>query len=73
LTDANLTTNGGTGLMMVPTDMTKLGLLYLYQGKWDQQQLVPEEWVIDSTRQHFDTGWGSPGYGYHWWLMQNGF
>src|SRR6202000_88455 len=28
-----------------PNDMAKLGYLYLYQGSWDGQQIIPSSWV----------------------------
>lgn len=43
----------------------KFGLLYLRQGKWDDTQVVPAEWVDESTQpsqEHY------AGYGYQWWL-----
>ena len=43
----------------------KFGLLYLRRGKWDDTQVVPGEWVEESTtpsQEHY------AGYGYQWWL-----
>lgn len=60
-----------TGLRLTVRDMAKLGYLYLNNGRWNGQQLVPEEWVKTSTSTHTDThGIGGPyiaGYGYLWW------
>jgi CubicO group peptidase (beta-lactamase class C family) len=49
-----------------PRDMMKFGLLYLNNGQWDGQQLVPANWVKESTQPHI---YPSPtlGYGYFWW------
>src|SRR5690606_17083699 len=55
-------TNGGTNAHMVPRDMARFGYLYLHNGKWDGEQIIPEEWVKTSTTRH--TGEDSQGYGY---------
>lgn len=56
---------GGFGLSLLPRDMAKYGFLHLHKGRWDQQQVISEEWVVESTRMHtlFCPGYG---YGYHW-------
>lgn len=52
-------------------DFAKLGRLYLHQGRWNGQQLVPASWVTASTQR--DTTAGSvPFYQYQWWLPQPG-
>lgn len=58
-------TIAGYGLHQKPLDMAKLGLLYLNNGQWDGQQVIPEEWVAASTTQHIQKEDGS-GYGYLW-------
>ena len=48
-------------------DFAKLGSLYLHNGRWRDQQLVPAEWVERSTT--VDTTNGSAAhYQYQWWL-----
>lgn len=48
-------------------DFAMLGSLYLHKGNWRGKQLVPKEWVEQSTR--LDTANGSaPFYQYQWWL-----
>ncbi|MBK8581927.1 MAG: serine hydrolase [Flavobacteriales bacterium] len=45
----------------------KLGSLYLHKGEWNGKQLVPKEWVEQSTR--LDSTNGSDwSYQYQWWL-----
>jgi CubicO group peptidase (beta-lactamase class C family) len=41
--------NGGYGLFLLPRDMAKLGYLYLRNGAWDGEEIVPREW-IDAIR-----------------------
>jgi CubicO group peptidase (beta-lactamase class C family) len=56
---------GGYGLSLTPGEMARLGFLYLHQGRWAGRQIVPADWVIDSTRQHATKEDGT-GYGYLW-------
>ena len=57
-------------------DYAKLGQLYLQQGQWNGQQLLPADWVRESTKRPepwLTAGHGYPerGYGYHWWVPKN--
>jgi CubicO group peptidase (beta-lactamase class C family) len=53
-------------LYLQSRDLAKIGLLVLDDGKWHDQQIVPQEWVRESIRprvaesKYFD-------YGYQWW------
>jgi len=49
-----------------PRDMAKFGLLYLNNGIWNKQQVVPAEWVKESTSKHSVVQ--GVDYGYLWWL-----
>ena len=49
-------------------DYAKLGRLYLHEGSWNGEQLVPAEWVAQSTA--VDTSEGSVwNYQHQWWLV----
>ena len=68
-------TNGATGILMTPSDMGKIGLLYLNKGKWNGEQIVPESWVEESTKKWIETPNALPGqdgYGYQWWMNSFG-
>jgi CubicO group peptidase (beta-lactamase class C family) len=59
---------GGSELYLKPRDMAKFGLLFLNNGTWDGQQIVPNEWVLNSTStlyHQFSDDYN--GYGYQWW------
>lgn len=38
-------TQGGGGLLLAPRDAAKIGLLYLHDGEWEGQRLLPSGWV----------------------------
>jgi CubicO group peptidase (beta-lactamase class C family) len=54
------------GFRMSTRDLARFGLLFLRKGRWDDQQVVPADWVRESTASHSVTGPQS-GYGYMWW------
>ena len=49
-----------------PRDMLKFGLLYLNDGVWNSQQVVPARWVKVSTTSKIQPT-PTLGYGYFWW------
>jgi CubicO group peptidase (beta-lactamase class C family) len=57
----------GSTLRMKPTDMAKLGQLYLNGGLWNGNRIVSESWINQSTQKYSSFSWG--GYGYQWWLL----
>lgn len=58
-------TNTGSGLLLLPRDMCKLGQLYLDSGVWNGKQILSKSWIKKSTQPHFN----NKNYGYHWRLM----
>jgi len=36
---------GGYGLSMTPRDMARFGYLYLNNGRWEDKQIIPAQWV----------------------------
>ncbi len=63
-------TIGGFGLKLTARDMAKLGFLFLNGGRWDGQQIIPEEYVLASTtwQSAGDSTGGYAAYGYQWWV-----
>lgn len=37
--------SGGNGVSLTTEDMLRIGLLYLNKGRWNGEQLIPEDWV----------------------------
>jgi CubicO group peptidase (beta-lactamase class C family) len=58
-------------MRMRPHDMAKIGYLYLKEGQWEGEQVVPADWVAVSTRKHIDATL-QDGYGYQWWVTDDG-
>jgi CubicO group peptidase (beta-lactamase class C family) len=56
---------------MTARDMARFGLLFLRGGVWRGKQVVPTNWVKESTRSYSDAG-ERGGYGYLWWVAKNG-
>ncbi|TND07604.1 MAG: beta-lactamase-like protein with penicillin binding protein transpeptidase domain [Bacteroidetes bacterium] len=48
-------------------DFAKIGRLCLNNGNWDNQQLVPSDWIGQSTKATTDNG-GVWYYRYQWWI-----
>jgi CubicO group peptidase (beta-lactamase class C family) len=59
--------NGCCELWLTSRDLVKIGQLYLHQGEWNGEQIIPKDWVLESTQFHIETD-DKKGYGYYWWL-----
>ena len=64
------------GLQASLRDMARMGRLYLHQGNWNGEQIVPAEWVkasVTPSEPHLMAGFDNPnsdtpyGYGFQWW------
>ena len=52
--------------------MARFGLLMLRKGNWNGKQVIPEDWVEESTDYYSDAAlYGSDGYGYMWWVAKD--
>ncbi len=52
-------------------DLARFGRLFLAGGHWGGAQIVPEDWVRESTSVISDLGMFG-GYGYSWWVAHKG-
>src|SRR5689334_5809063 len=68
---------GGWGLKITTADIARFGQLYLQQGVWQGQRLVPADWVAAATARQVPNA-PSPnpdweqGYGYQFWRCRHG-
>ncbi|MCA9222454.1 MAG: serine hydrolase, partial [Planctomycetales bacterium] len=67
---------GGYGLRVRTEDIAKFGQLYLQQGAWNGEQLLPAEWVEAATSKQVSNGsnprsdWNQ-GYGFQFWRCRH--
>jgi CubicO group peptidase (beta-lactamase class C family) len=71
LGDLNGMPAAASGLRLRPRDLAKFGSLYLHDGRWQGRQIIPSDWVRESTRRHLPlpspvSAFGTHGYGYQW-------
>jgi CubicO group peptidase (beta-lactamase class C family) len=66
--DAQRVTDGESGLFLTPRDMAKLGYLYLHNGAWDGQQIIPASWVA-RVKQGPVTATDGFHYANFWWSL----
>lgn len=66
-TDPMGSTFGAGGLFLTLDELQKFGLLYLQNGRWNGRQLVPAQWVKDSTSKQAENDRDTFGYGYLFW------
>lgn len=66
-------TNTAFGIAMGRRDIARFGVLYLNGGRWQGKQIVPEDWVAESTSvQVLVKGdLSAYAYGYQWWRLQD--
>ena len=62
-------TFGAGGLFLNARELHQLGLLYLQEGLWHGKQLVPSQWVRESSTKQAENG--QFGYGYLFWLGEH--
>jgi hypothetical protein len=63
---------GGHGLGITGEDLARLGFLFINDGRWENRQIVPKDWVKTAviprtvSKGDFNRGYS---YAYHWWIM----
>ena len=53
-------------------DRARFGLLCLRNGNWSGEQIIPSQWITESTTSYSKAGPGK-GYGYMWWVSVDGW
>ncbi len=64
---------GGAELFMLPLDMAGFGCMFLDGGAWEGRQVVPADWVRESTTNKLEGIEDTRRYGYWWWLDDDGW
>ncbi|MGR5092359.1 serine hydrolase domain-containing protein [Vibrio maritimus] len=67
VTDPRGVNTPGWGLVLSTLDLIKLANLYLSNGVWGGQRLLPSSWIRQSTSEQ--SRCGERRYGFLWWLM----
>jgi CubicO group peptidase (beta-lactamase class C family) len=64
--DDNRITRTDGGLKLRPRDMLTFGQLYINGGKWNNKQLISENWIQKSTEPKLSST--DQEYAFHWWI-----
>ena len=56
---------------MSARDEARFGELFLDNGRWDGEQIVPQHWIERSTTPHSATSTPGISYGYLWWIAED--
>jgi CubicO group peptidase (beta-lactamase class C family) len=67
--DTSGTFVGSSFLFAIPQDFARFGYLYLRDGIWNGQRILPEGWVDYARTPTYQDD--NEGYGAHWWLRPN--
>ena len=65
---------GGSSISLTSRGLTKIGLLCLNDGVWEEEQLIPSLWIENMTQVHSHAndenryGWYWTEFGYHCWV-----
>ena len=78
--DAEGHNNGCGDLHSSARDAAKFGLMYLDEGVFEGERIVPADWVADSFKTYSENAWQyrvgrnfkQIGYGYQWWAVTAG-
>ncbi|MFN8371507.1 MAG: serine hydrolase [Anaerolineae bacterium] len=70
MTDRQGQAKGGYGLHLTTRELAALGQLYLHNGRWESEQLIPADYVTASTTLQAAGGYPEfVKYGYYWWVL----
>lgn len=56
------------GLNFTTRDFARFGQMILQNGEYNGNQVVPADWIAESTAASAPTAPGKVGYGYQWWI-----
>ncbi len=56
---------------MSARDGARFGELFLQNGRWEGEQIIPQRWIEQSTTSHCATTTPGISYGYLWWIAED--
>lgn len=59
------------GMIMTSRDFARFGQMIAQDGVWNGAQIVPSDWIAESTRASAPTEPGKIRYGYQWWIPKD--
>jgi CubicO group peptidase (beta-lactamase class C family) len=62
---------GWGDIHLEPRDMAKLGYLWLNHGRWEDTQLIPDEWMSAAVQAQSQPASSDDKYGYGLWIKPN--
>lgn len=70
---------GGSGILCTTRDLAKFAYICMHDGKWNGQQLIPQDYIREATTMQVDSTLSLTdpehqyGYGYQFWRTRFGF
>lgn len=64
---------GGNEMALRPTAMLRIAKLMRDGGQFEGAQVIPQNWVADSTMPYARSPWSGLSYGYGWFLSSSGY
>ncbi|MEX0647330.1 MAG: serine hydrolase [Balneolaceae bacterium] len=65
---------GGNNLLLTPSALLKIGRMVMNGGTYQEEQIVPAEWINESLKFHTESLANPYDYGYMWWRTEiNGY
>lgn len=62
-----------SGLRLRSRDLLKFGILYHQGGKWQDQQIISNQWVVESFNPQIQLGPDGTEYGYQFWIFNESY
>ncbi len=64
---------GGNEMAITPRSMLKIAALLRDRGAFGGEQVIPEGWILDSTKPYGRSAFSGLDYGYGWFLSPSGY
>lgn len=64
---------GGNQMALTPRGMLRIATLMRDQGRFDGDQIIPADWIDQSTQAQTRSPYSGLAYGYGWFLSRSGF